>query len=148
MRLSLLRGPGYPDPEADQGSHHFVYALLPHAGEGKAGVVAEAEALNLPLSFVSGRVDGPRRLVTVDRPGVSVEAVKWADDGSGAVVLRLCELLGGRGPARVTLGSDRAPSRVSLTDLLERDLEDVPHEGGSVALQVRPFGLVTLKFVF
>ena len=27
MRLSLLRGPGWPDPESDQGSHRFSYAL-------------------------------------------------------------------------------------------------------------------------
>ena len=29
IRLSLLRAPGFPDPEADQGSHHFAYALVP-----------------------------------------------------------------------------------------------------------------------
>ena len=41
-------------------------------------------------------------MVSVDRPGVSVEAVKWADR-SDAVVVRLCEVWGSRGPVRVTL---------------------------------------------
>src|SRR5690349_2572835 len=44
MRLSLLRAPGWPDPEADRGVHRFAYALLPHVGDLRdAGVVAEAE---------------------------------------------------------------------------------------------------------
>ena len=33
MRLSLLRSPGWPDPESDQGAHRFSYALFPHAGD-------------------------------------------------------------------------------------------------------------------
>ncbi|MBZ0302528.1 MAG: alpha-mannosidase, partial [Anaerolineae bacterium] len=32
MRISLLRAPTNPDPEADQGEHRFAYSLLPHAG--------------------------------------------------------------------------------------------------------------------
>src|SRR4029077_898371 len=60
LRLSLLRGPGYPDPDADRGHHRFAYALLPHAGDIRAGrVVEEAEAFNLPLSNRSGKLDGP-----------------------------------------------------------------------------------------
>ena len=52
MRLSLLRGPGYPDPEADLGMHRFAYALLPHPGDFReAGVVEQAEAFNLPLTI-------------------------------------------------------------------------------------------------
>src|SRR5208337_1626696 len=32
LRLTLLRSPTWPDPDADQGHHHFHYALYPHAG--------------------------------------------------------------------------------------------------------------------
>ncbi len=35
LRLSLLRSPTSPDPEADQGRQHFSYALYPHAGSWK-----------------------------------------------------------------------------------------------------------------
>ena len=35
LRLSLLRAPTWPDPEADQGRQHFSYALYPHAGDWK-----------------------------------------------------------------------------------------------------------------
>ena len=97
IRLSLLRGPGWPDPEADQGNHRFAYALLPHRGDLRApeGVIAQAEWFNIPIRIERGRGEG--RVVTVDRPGVSVEAVKWAD-AADAVVVRLCEVWGSRGP--------------------------------------------------
>jgi alpha-mannosidase len=141
MRLSLLRAPTYPDPVADQGAHHFAYALLPHAGAFQELVIAAAESFNLPMSFVAG--SGAGQVVAVDRPGVSVEAVKWADRTDG-VVVRLCEVWGSRGPARVTLHVSF--SSVTRTDLLERDLELLPHQGNSVDLQLRPFELVTLRF--
>jgi len=37
LRLTLLRSPVWPDPEADRGHHHFGYALYPHAGRLEAG---------------------------------------------------------------------------------------------------------------
>ncbi|KAH8022840.1 hypothetical protein HPB51_006068 [Rhipicephalus microplus] len=37
MRLSLLRAPKSPDPEADMGHHKFTYALMPHQGPLELG---------------------------------------------------------------------------------------------------------------
>ncbi len=34
IRISLLRAPTHPDPEADQGQHRFAYSILPHVGSG------------------------------------------------------------------------------------------------------------------
>jgi alpha-mannosidase len=142
IRLSLLRAPGFPDPEADQGSHHFAYALVPHEGDLRdAGVIAEAEHFNLPLSLLAGQGEG--RVVSVDRPGVSVEAVKWADR-SDAVVVRLCEVWGSRGPVRVTL--HRPFMSVVRTDLLERVVSPLVGHDGTVELELGPFELVTLAF--
>ncbi|MBV9660729.1 MAG: alpha-mannosidase [Acidimicrobiales bacterium] len=144
MRLSLLRGPGYPDPQADQGRHRFAYALLPHLGDLRQGrVVEEAEAFNLPLAIRSGTRAGPGQIVTVDRPGVSVEALKWADDGDG-IVLRLCEVHGSRGPVRVSLAKPFASVR--RADLLERVTDELTPEGRTVTVHLRPFELVTLRF--
>ena len=80
MRLSLLRGPGWPDPEADQGRHRFAYATLPHIGNylrSPDGVVAQAEWFNLPMTFEEAGAKG--RSSPSIAPGVSVEAVKWAE---------------------------------------------------------------------
>jgi alpha-mannosidase len=144
LRLSLLRGPGYPDPDADRGHHRFAYALLPHRGDIHEGrVVEEAEAFNLPVTVRPGTVDRPGRIVSVDRPGVSVEAVKPADEGE-ATIVRICEVHGSRGP--VTLSLHRPFEAVERTELLERPQSTVDHDGPAVRLQLRPFELVTLRF--
>ncbi|MDQ1511623.1 MAG: alpha-mannosidase, partial [Actinomycetota bacterium] len=110
-------------------------------------VVAEAEAFNLPLQVIaveSGPGSAPARssIVTVDRPNVTVEAVKMADREPG-VVVRLCEAWGARGPVRVSF--DRPVHSAVRTDVLERDKAAVRVVGGGIELELRPFEIVTLK---
>ena len=54
VRVSLLRAPKYPDPDADHGRHTVTISVLPH-GAGLHEVLHEAEALNMPLRVVTGR---------------------------------------------------------------------------------------------
>ena len=59
LRLSLLRSPTDPDPEADQGEHELVFALLPHRGDWRdAGVARAATALGSPPAWVAGAAPG------------------------------------------------------------------------------------------
>ncbi|MER7837140.1 glycoside hydrolase family 38 C-terminal domain-containing protein [Streptomyces sp. NPDC096040] len=144
VRVSLLRAPRFPDPETDQGIHHFRHALVP--GAGIADAVREGWRINLPERWVNGAGE-VAPLVTVDNDGVVVTAVKLADDGSGDVVVRFHEAHGGRARATLTAGFEVAGVRV--TDLLERPLdEQTPDpDGNHVSLRLRPFELVTLRFV-
>jgi alpha-mannosidase len=145
MRLSLVRGPAYPDPEADQGRHRFAYALLPHSGDLREGrVVEEAESFNVALRVVTGSAHAGGHVVEVDRAGVSVEALKWADDAPG-VVVRICEVHGSRGNVRVRLNVPF--ESVVRTDVLEREVETLHRRDGGVEVALRPFELVTLKFL-
>lgn len=145
IRLSLLRAPGYPDPSADRGRQRFAYALMPHTGDFReAGVIEEAEWFNLPLVVRANVAAAAGQLIEIDRRGLGVEAIKWADDGDG-VIVRLCELHGSRGPARVRLNV--VHGTVRRTDLLERNEAVVPvSASGWVELTLRPFELVTLRF--
>ena len=71
MRLSLLRAPTHPDPHADQGTHTFTYALMPHPGGFReAGVIQAAEDLNRPLRILPTNLPlgTTRSLVEVDTP--------------------------------------------------------------------------------
>ena len=139
-RLSLVRGPTFPDPRADRGTHHFRYAIVP--GASIADAVREGYRFNLPLR--AGRGKGPvAPLVSVDNPAVVVEAVKMADDRSGDVVVRCYEALGGRATATVRTSFPLA--RAGLTDLLERPLEDLGAGGQQLDLSLRPFQVVTLR---
>ncbi|MFD7389610.1 alpha-mannosidase [Streptomyces sp. NPDC059852] len=139
VSLSLVRAPRIPDPEADQGTHRLTYALLPGASIEDA--VAEGYALNLPLR-VADAAGAPEPVVSVDGEGVTVEAVKLADDRSGDVVVRLYESRGGR--ARAVLRTGFPLAGAEITDLLERPLEPVAADGG-VPVSLRPFQVLTLR---
>lgn len=149
MCLSLLRAPTAPDPIADRGRHQFTYALLPHAGSFReAGVIQEAYALNVPLVVsaakpAAGKLPSTHSFFQVDRPNVVIEAIKVAEDG-GAIIVRLYEAAGARGPA--ALSTSLPVSKAWLTDLLENDLETISLKNGRVALELKPFEIITLKF--
>ncbi len=131
MRLSLLRAPTHPDPNADQGTHRFTYALMPHAGDFRdAGVIEAAEDLN--------RVFGmPPSLVTIDTPQVRLATIKRAED-SDAVIVRLYEAWGR--PCRARITTSLPARRVTLCDLLERERSE-----STLDLDFHPFQVVTLK---
>ena len=151
IRLSLLRAPTWPDPVADRGHHHFTYRLLPHHGDlRQAAVVDAGYDLNVPLRAVAaaarpGPLAAVGSMLSVDAGNVVVEVVKAADDGSGALVVRLYEAWGGRGP--VTLQAPWTIGRAVATDLLERHLSDVPTTGAAVTVDLTPFQIATLKLV-
>lgn len=138
VRLSLLRAPKFPDPQADQGTHMLRVAVRPNATIGDA--VDEGYRINLTPRTVKGSVDSVKPLVAVSNPAVIVEAVKLAEDRSGDVIVRLYESRGGRAATTVTAGFDYRS--VEFTDLLERQV-DGPD---SLDFELRPFQLVTLRF--
>ena len=142
MRLSLVRAPQSPDPQADQGAHRFTYALLP--GVDIAQTVAQAYELNLPLRLRVGRDTIAPPLVNVAGPAVVVESVKLADDRSGDVVVRLYEALGARVTTTVRLGF--TATRADAVDLLERRIGAAELAGREVAITLRPFQILTLRF--
>jgi alpha-mannosidase len=142
VRQSLLRAPQYPDPHADLGRHVMRSTVRPGAGIAEA--VEEGYRTNLPIRSLRG-AHPVAPLVTVSDRAVVIEAVKLAEDGSGDLIVRLYESLGGRAHATVTADADVVS--VETTDLLERSLTDgTSASGRSIELMLRPFQLVTLRF--
>jgi alpha-mannosidase len=148
MRISLLRSPTLPDPEADRGEHHFVYSLLPHAGRWDETTVAAAYALNDPLFVAEGRRGGKPggdALLAFDRANLVVETVKRAEDGEGLVV-RCYESQRRRGPVILTTSFDLAAAW--RTNLLEENQNELERLGNQqVMLHVRPYEIITLRLV-
>jgi alpha-mannosidase len=139
LRISLLRAPKSPDPEADMGRQTFVYALLPHAdGWRDAGVLAEAIRFNAPLRWTSGI--GPS-VASVDDPNIVIDTIKLGEK-SDDLVLRLYEAHGARGTARITLRT--SPRRARLANALEEPLDDVVVDGATLVLPYRPHQVVTV----
>jgi len=150
LRLSLLRAPGEPDPQADRGHHTFTYSLLPHAGGfQEAGVIDEAAKLNTPLRFVpakehAGVLPAAHSFFSVSNPGLVIDTVKRAQD-SDDVVVRLYESHGARGSAE--LAANLPFSKVERVNLIERSLHSEKAKGGRVSFDFRPFEILTFKFV-
>ncbi|QIG46019.1 alpha-mannosidase [Nocardioides anomalus] len=140
VRLSLCRAPGFPDPDADRGTHTFRYALVPGADIAEA--VREGYRANLPLRRGAAAVEP---LVAVASGRAVVEAVKLAEDRSGDVVVRLYEPLGGRTSVRLRFGFEHRD--VEVVDLHERADAEVaalaPYADG--VLELGPFQVVTLR---
>ena len=155
VRLSLLRGPRFPDPTTDQGPHSFTYGVV--VGADVADAVAAGYAMNLPWHGVPGDWTGSpiAPLISTDSQSAIIEAVKLADDRSGDVIVRLYEPLGAR--AQVTLSASFPVAAVAENNLLEQ-----PYDAGSltlgastpdstesnnpaISLTLRPFQILTLR---
>jgi alpha-mannosidase len=149
LRLSLLRAPTNPDPDADQGRQRFAYALYPHAGDWREALtVRHGYDFNYRLtaeqvaphpgawapsaSLIS--LDGDRTLV--------LTAVKRAED-SDRLMLRFYEWGGASGTATVRF--NRPVVGATETDLMERNLgKPLTVSGDSVAVRFSPFAITTL----
>ncbi|HLM16546.1 MAG TPA: glycoside hydrolase family 38 C-terminal domain-containing protein, partial [Acidimicrobiia bacterium] len=153
LRLTLLRASNFPDPDADRGDHHFTYSLFPHLGDHVEGaVVAEAARLNQPivaLAAAGERMEpaAPWSVASTSNRSVVVTAVKFAEDGSGDVIVRCYEASGGRANADLFLGFD--VEAVKVCDLLERALDDevdaASIDGDAIRMRLRPFQILTLR---
>ena len=147
LGLSLLKGAVFPDREADLGRHQFIYSLLPHIGDWRAGdVVRRAYELNAPLlaAPLAARphLDSLRSFMSVTGEHAIVETVKVADDGDGLIV-RLYEAYNQRG--RIALHFGRPLASAEETDLLERPIAPLAVDGDTVEMALRPFEVKTLR---
>ena len=157
IRLSLLRSPTMPDPDADRGEHEFTYSLLPHTGGhvGGWGTATQAAAygLNDPLIVVSSDLTGfgnlsglglGGSLIAPDRPCFIIETIKQAEDGNGLIV-RGYESQRQRGP--IVLKTAVPLQSAWRTNLLEENEESLPVENNQVRFAVRPYEIVTLRLI-
>jgi alpha-mannosidase len=149
LRLSLLRSPTSPDPEADQGMQHFSYALYPHAGDWKqARTVEHGYEFNYPLTAMqveshTGKLPAVHSYVSVSSPNVILTAMKKAED-SNALILRMYEAAGVEEQVKVTLPA--GARRAVLTNLMENeDGASVPLSDRTAELSIDPYEILTLK---
>ncbi len=99
LRLSLLRSPTDPDPVADQGAQHFIYALYPHAGTWQSAMTERhGYEYNYPLQGMqveshTGALPAEHSFLSVAPENVILTAVKKAED-SNALVFHVYEWAG------------------------------------------------------
>jgi alpha-mannosidase len=146
IRESILRAPIYPDPTADQGQHSVRTSIT--VGSSVVESIAEGLRMNLPLRSHSG-LHPVEPLLVIGDSNVVVEAIKLAEDGSGDVIVRMYEGAGDRANTEILTKFDY--QKVVVVDLLERTLEDqdllTPVDAGRLQAELRPFKIVTLRFI-
>jgi alpha-mannosidase len=135
---------------AQDGPVTFRYAIGSHGG-GADTVRATRFGAEVHSTLrgvgVSGRQHGAYRsgahsLVSVDRPGVTVQTVKRADDGAPGITVRLLEVTGRDGTATVKLPFEVGAAQ--LADATERAERPLQVSGRSVRVPVEAHGIVTV----
>ncbi len=152
--LSLLKAALVPDMYADQGLHEFTYSLYTFKGPfAESGVVQAGYELNQPVCGKNLQALKPELSIaqnctyfSVDNPGIVLETVKTAEDGSGNLVLRLYESYGGIG--RCTLCTNLPAKNWTEANMLEEPESEGrkwnPLRNGAVTLEFRAFEIKTI----
>jgi alpha-mannosidase len=151
LRLSLLRSPTWPDPEADRGHHSFSYSVYPHAGNWKQALtVRRGYEFNYKLSALqvqshAGALPPVNSFVGIKQDNVVLTALKKAED-SDALLLRVYEWAGKSGAVQVTLPNGATAAH--LADLMEGSEGDplaVKPDTSEVTFPVHPYEIVSLR---
>ncbi len=149
LRLTLLRSPTWPDPEADRGHHHFRYALYPHAGTWKeAMTVLRGFEYNYPLTAVvttahTGTLPAEHSFASVGQENVVLTAVKKAEDAKG-LIFRAYEWAGKETTAEfhVPAGATSA----TVTNMMETpEGSPLTITGDVVKVPIHPYEILTIR---
>jgi alpha-mannosidase len=164
MRLSLLRAPKAPDGHADMGRHQIRYAILPHAGPLDDRVVRAGYNFNSPLILqpapAKGYQDMFQSIQLMGAKSLVLDVVKRGEDDEDvslgelpvrpgrSVILRIYESLGGK--SRGHISTTIPVRRAFKCNVLEDDLEEATLQEGtdgsrSIAIELRPFEIVTYR---
>ncbi|MGB3508073.1 MAG: alpha-mannosidase [Microcoleaceae cyanobacterium] len=156
LRLTLLRGSTWPDPEADVGIHEFTYAIYPHVGSWEnARTVQRGYELNMPLLVQlmpsigeeksTGKLPQVYRFLGWEAENLILMALKRSENDRGWV-LRCYECLGKE--AELKLESDAGLAIGKAVDLLERDVVEPTIDFESKSCEISSWKIVSFVLDF
>lgn len=156
LAFTLLRaygeGPGaWVEPtevSSQHGLHEYDFLLIPYRGSYKeADIVRRAQEFNEEVLLFEGMEPLQKQSLSyleIDRPNLVLSGVKYAQDGSGEIVVRYYETYG-----EETSGVIYCPwaGKVFLSDVAERRGSELTNENGRISVTCRPFEIQTLRIV-
>jgi alpha-mannosidase len=149
LRISLLRSPTWPDPEADRGHHHFHYAVYPHAGTWKdAMTVRHGWEYDYPLAATvttahAGPLPAEHSFASAMPENVVLTAVKKAEDAKG-LIFRVYEWAGK--DATVEFHVPPGATGATLTNLMETpEGSALSVDGDVVKAPIHPYEILTVR---
>jgi len=151
MRLTLLKGPQYPDKKADLGQHSFTYSLFPHAGDWRNAESAR-RAWEMNDKLVSFKLkNGPGEaglrgsFLKIDKDHVMLSALKMAEDGEG-IIIRVYEDQNRRGRCSITFFKE--PKSALECDPFEKEIGNAEIMSGALQFDIKPFEIRTFRVLF
>lgn len=102
IRNSIFADHYSPRPEADfnycdEGMHRFEYAIYPHSGEAecsevqKIALMLNSKLVAVPVGYHKGTMPLEKSFISISKPNIRLDAFKFCEDGSGDIIMRLCE---------------------------------------------------------
>ncbi|BAY88593.1 MULTISPECIES: alpha-mannosidase [unclassified Tolypothrix] len=167
LRLTLLRSPNWPNPQADKGFHEFTYALYPHTGSWEsAHTVKRGYELNIPLQVIIhplttqhsatpvATTEGTsathwllstpttRSFLNLSADNLILMTLKQAEDDSQQFIVRCYECHGDA--AKLSLQSDIGLILGDGVDLLERSTT-TEFSSRQENLNIQPWKIASFK---
>jgi alpha-mannosidase len=150
LRISLLRSPLAPDPNADRGPNHFSYALYPHAGDWKqAFTIRHGYEYNYNLQAIqvephTGNMPPSHSFVSTDAQNVILTTMKKAED-SNSLILRFYDWAGK--DATVQWHVPRGAAAATIVNLMEQPQGSALRitGGNLVSVPVHPFEIQSIR---
>ena len=149
LRLTLLRSPKWPDPDADMGHHEFHYGLYPHAGTWQQALtMRHGWEYNYPLvaratTEHAGSLPAEHSFASVTPENVVLTAVKKAEDNNG-LIFRVYEWEGKA--ATVSFHVPPGATGATVTNLMEKaEGSPLAVSGDVVKAPIKPYEILTVR---
>ena len=149
LRLTLLRSPTWPDPEADRGHQHFSYALYPHAGTWKQALTARRgyqynyELRAAQVASHTGALPLEHSYASVAPENVVLTAIKKAEDDNG-LIFRVFEWAGKQ--SDVTFTVPAGATAATETNLMEKPQgSPLPVANNKVTVPIGPYEILSIR---
>jgi alpha-mannosidase len=149
LRLTLLRSPVWPDPDADRGHQRFRYALYPHGGGWQQAMsVRRGFDFNYKLSAMqvaahTGEMPARHSFVSAEPSNVVMTAMKKAED-SNALIFHLYEWAGKSG--NIVISVPPGATGATETNLMEKpEGSPLSVTEDKVTVPVHPYGIVAVR---
>jgi len=149
LRLTLLRSPKWPDPDADMGHHHFQYAIYPHAGTWKDAMTVRhgyeySYLLHAETTTAHpGALPATHSFASVAPENVVLTAVKKAEDAKG-LIFRAYEWAGK--DATVEFHVPPGATGATVTNMMETpEGSALTVTGDVVKAPIHPYEILTVR---
>ncbi len=152
LRISLLRSPTWPDPEADRGRHHFSYTLYPHGGDWRQALtVRHGYECNYQLQAMqveahTGSLPAEHAYISVEPENVVLTALKKAEDDNG-LIFRVYEWAGKSGDVEIHV--PKGATGATITNLMEKpEGSALKIVDDTVTAPIHPFEILTVQVTY